>query len=406
MTDPDTPPPGTAAAGPDAPADAPKVPLAAFRRASPHSSRAPVPVTAVLGRDLVLSSIPWSHLSRNVLLQTGIVDQLAGDRARLIASVTSISRFTVTEPPPFPRPAVDLQLGFSRMLAQPAVDLQLGLSRMLAQPAVDLQLGLSRMLASQDLGLLGLHRQLTIPAWGIVSGSSALFRLTDLLRQWQELALFGTGLLRRVAWDAYAAALDARDAVVHGDKARVAVFIGRWLHLKPTPAMVEAVSMALLEEGWDDTVPDDPDPLLGDLRKRTKRTKRNLRPVWETQISHQRIGLLGDPLRTRRGASGAVARPDAPKTLLDVLADPRTPEDLVIARLGHDDRLGPILSMLKADERGVVDAYAGGDGLSWAEAACMAGAAEPAAVGERVRRKLKRLGAEQQRRRDAQMAGM
>src|ERR1039457_2705461 len=203
MTDPDTPPPGTAAAGPDAPADAPKVPLAAFRRASPHSSRAPVAVTAVLGRDLVLSSIPWSHLSRNVLLQTGIVDQLAGDRARLIASVTSISRFTVTEPPPFPRPAVDLQLGFSRMLAQ---------------PAVDLQLGLSRMLASQDLGLLGLHRQLTIPAWGIVSGSSALFRLTDLLRQWQELSLFGTRLLRRVAWDGYAAALDARGGGVAGGK--------------------------------------------------------------------------------------------------------------------------------------------------------------------------------------------
>lgn len=89
----------------------------------------------------------------------------------------------------------------------------------------------------------------------------------------------------------------------------------------------------------------------------------------------------------------------------DVLADPRTPEDLVIGRLGRDDRLGPILSMLKPDERGVVDAYAGRDGLSWAQAASMAGAAEPAATGERVRRKLKRLAAEQRRRRDAQMVG-
>lgn len=88
-----------------------------------------------------------------------------------------------------------------------------------------------------------------------------------------------------------------------------------------------------------------------------------------------------------------------------MLADPRSLEDLVIDRLGRDDRLGPILNMLNPDERRVVDAYAGGDGLSWAEAARMAGATEPTAAGERARRKLKRLGAEQ-RRRTAQMAQM
>jgi len=390
MTDPDTPPPGPAAAEPDTPADAPKVPLAAaFRRTSPHSSQALVPLLPFPTRDLVLSSVTWSKVSRDLLQHAGIVNQLARDRARLFASFASISRLAVIEPPPF---------------QQSAVDLQLGLARMVAQPAVNLQLGLASMMASRDLGLLGLQRQLATPAWNVVSGSAAPFKLTDLLGQWRELALFGTGLLRRLAWDAYAAALDARDAVIHGDKARVAVFVKRWLRLKPTPDMVEAVSMALLDPGWDEAVPDDPTPLISDLRKRTERAKRNLAPIWKTQINHQKIGLLGAPLRTRRGASGAVSAWDAPETLQDVLADPSTPEDLVISRVGLDDRLGPILNMLKPDELGVVRAYADCDGLTWAQAATMAGEAEPA--GERVRRKLKRLRDEQERRRLSQLARM
>ena len=378
MTDPDTPPPGPAAAEPDTPADAPKVPLAAaFRRTSPHSSQALVPMLPFPTRDLALSSATWSKVSRDLLQHAGIVNQLARDRARLFASFASISRLAVIEPPPF------------------------------QQPTADLQLGLARMVASRDLGLLGLQRQLATSAWNVVSGSAGPllpFKLTDLLGQWRELALFGTGLLRRLAWDAYAAALDARDAVIHGDKAHVAVFVKRWLRLKPTPDMVEAVSMALLDPGWDEAVPDDPTPLISDLRKRTERAKRNLAPIWKTQINHQKIGLLGAPLRTRRGASGAVSAWDAPETLQDVLADPSTPEDLVISRVGLDDRLGPILNMLKPDELGVVRAYAGCDGLTWAQAATMAGEAEPA--GERVRRKLKRLRDEQERRRLSQLARM
>ncbi|MEU9575338.1 hypothetical protein AB0D62_36950 [Streptomyces massasporeus] len=64
----------------------------------------------------------------------------------------------------------------------------------------------------------------------------------------------------------------------------------------------------------------------------------------------------------------------------------------------EDARLNAVLRGLNETERRVVYAYAEGAGTTWAEAATAAGASDPHALGERVRRKAKRLAAEQRRR--------
>ncbi|MFF4661338.1 hypothetical protein [Streptomyces sp. NPDC001381] len=55
-----------------------------------------------------------------------------------------------------------------------------------------------------------------------------------------------------------------------------------------------------------------------------------------------------------------------------------------------DERLNAMLHALDPAERSAVYAYAEGEGTTWTEAAAHAGAADPAAFGERVRRKAKR----------------
>lgn len=57
-------------------------------------------------------------------------------------------------------------------------------------------------------------------------------------------------------------------------------------------------------------------------------------------------------------------------------------------------------------ERTVVFAYAEGKGTTWTEAATYASAEEPEAFGERVRRKAKRLAAEQRRRAEQRRPGL
>ncbi|MEV4040779.1 hypothetical protein [Streptomyces umbrinus] len=62
----------------------------------------------------------------------------------------------------------------------------------------------------------------------------------------------------------------------------------------------------------------------------------------------------------------------------------------------EDDRLNRVLRGLTPVERAVVFVYA--EGTTWTEAAAHAGATDPDAFGERVRRKTRRLAAEQHRR--------
>ncbi|MDV9168631.1 hypothetical protein R6V09_00540 [Streptomyces sp. W16] len=136
-------------------------------------------------------------------------------------------------------------------------------------------------------------------------------------------------------------------------------------------------------------------------------------PLWDTgRLAPTALGVLKAEVRTlhrqlvplfrRRTRHGRVLSLDAE------LCDGLSLHDLVAADVDllhraeggvfADEKLNRVFMGLKADEQQVVLAYAYGEGTTWTEAAAAADAADPVAVGERVRRKTKRLAAEQARR--------
>ncbi|MFH8663110.1 hypothetical protein [Streptomyces afghaniensis] len=124
---------------------------------------------------------------------------------------------------------------------------------------------------------------------------------------------------------------------------------------------------------------------LGALKAEARAVHRQLVPVWRRRTRHGRVlsldAGLGDGL-----------------SLYDLVA---ADADLLAHATGcvfEDARLNAVLRGLNETERRVVFAYAVGEGTTWAEAAAAAGATDPHALGERVRRKAKRLAAEQRRR--------
>ena len=157
---------------------------------------------------------------------------------------------------------------------------QPGIARHILPAACDLGFhkAISTMVNSWDHGLLGINQQLAKSAAALVAPHQDLIRsmadlasiraaavgsladfaamsatrgLVDLFRSWRETAETGLGLLRALARAAYRAALRARAGVLDGDDGPVAWFIEAWLHMRVTPKRIEAVSAALLEEGWD-----------------------------------------------------------------------------------------------------------------------------------------------------------
>ncbi|WP_329375732.1 hypothetical protein OG625_00255 [Streptomyces sp. NBC_01351] len=183
-------------------------------------------------------------------------------------------------------------------------------------------------------------------------------------------------------------ALGARQAALVGDHAHVDAFTAHELALRTGPHWREAVSTALLGE-WAA-------PLhrgemlhpssLSQLAAEARAIHRQLTPLWRRKAGHGRVLLLDTPL-----GHGA--------TLYDLVAGRPDPESTL---LGTDDpRLRAVLNALTPAERKVALAWAHWQVTTWTEAAALAGAADPAALGERVRRKLKRQGTEHTRRRTA-----
>lgn len=149
----------------------------------------------------------------------------------------------------------------------------------------------------------------------------------------------------------------------------------------------QAVATALLGD-WCDPLfraGQLPHTALGALKAEARTLHRQLVPTWR-----------------RRTVHGQVLSLDAG------LGDGLSLYDLVAADVHHlahttggvfdDERLNSVLRALNPAERRVVLAYAEGEGTTWTEAAAVVGTADPAAFGERVRRKVKRLAAEQRRR--------
>ncbi|MFD8301487.1 hypothetical protein ACFV29_03875 [Streptomyces sp. NPDC059690] len=125
---------------------------------------------------------------------------------------------------------------------------------------------------------------------------------------------------------------------------------------------------------------------IGALRAQARTIHRHLTPLWRRRTRHGRVLSLDADLGN--GLS-----------LLDLVAADVDALERAAGGVYEDQRLNAVLRGLHPDERQVVFAYAEAEGATWTEAADAAGSSDPEAVGERVRRKVKRLAVEQERRR-------
>ncbi|WP_198351818.1 hypothetical protein [Streptomyces typhae] len=121
---------------------------------------------------------------------------------------------------------------------------------------------------------------------------------------------------------------------------------------------------------------------IADLRAQARTIHQQLRPLWRRRAGGSRVVLLDTPLGHE-------------VTLYDLVAGSPTPPELALGALPDDPRLTAVLNALTPAERRVALAWAHPAVATWAEAALAAGAADPVKAGERVRRKLKRLGQQQ-----------
>ncbi|MFD8566673.1 hypothetical protein [Streptomyces sp. NPDC059639] len=131
---------------------------------------------------------------------------------------------------------------------------------------------------------------------------------------------------------------------------------------------------------------------LGALKAEARQIHRHLVPLWRRGTRHGRVlsldATLGDSL-----------------SLYDLVAADVDSLAHMTDGVFEDDRLNRVLRGMKPAERQVVFAYAESEGTTWTEAAAHAGALHAEAFGERVRRKAKRLAAEQARRAAATASG-
>ncbi|MFE2293881.1 hypothetical protein [Streptomyces sp. NPDC059452] len=182
-----------------------------------------------------------------------------------------------------------------------------------------------------------------------------------------------------VAREAVIAALVARNAAIEGDVEAVDEFTRSWLGIGSPEMWREAVETALLGD-WVETLGA---RLSGDaeamalLGRHARVEHLHLQPIWERKAFGHRVRLLEDPVSEGR-------------TLGDFITDRRLPEDRVLGCV-EDDRVPSALRALAPEERAVAEVYAASR-MTWSQAAEATGADDPVAFGERVRRKLKRLG--------------
>ncbi|MFD8686348.1 hypothetical protein [Streptomyces sp. NPDC059651] len=190
-------------------------------------------------------------------------------------------------------------------------------------------------------------------------------------------------LLDMPARAALLAVLAARNAAIEGDHVTVDAFARDILGIARPELCRDGVITALLGD-WVHQLGSyltDPE-LLRILHEYTGAERRRWEPLWERRANGRRVMLTGVTL-----TDGI--------TLDDALPDHRMTEDLALHHQLDDERLRTVLRGLTADEAAVAARWAQGAG-TWTESAL--GADLPAAYGERVRRKLHRLGARQTQR--------
>ncbi|MFF4362939.1 hypothetical protein ACFY1U_35075 [Streptomyces sp. NPDC001351] len=175
-------------------------------------------------------------------------------------------------------------------------------------------------------------------------------------------------------------ALKAREAAIQGKAEPVAKLASLVLGLHRSERWNEAVSTALLGS-WTE-------PLLNDsgssrsamdrLETEARIIHKQLAPLWRRETGDSRLLLLDTPTGKDR-------------TLYDLVAGGLSWEDASPYDGPDDARLGALLRALQPEERVVMLARACPGVASWEEAALLAGAADPVAMGKRVGRKINRL---------------
>ncbi|MEJ8653620.1 hypothetical protein WKI65_37650 [Streptomyces sp. MS1.AVA.3] len=181
-------------------------------------------------------------------------------------------------------------------------------------------------------------------------------------------------------------ALSARQAAARGEDHVVDSFATEVIGRRGA-RWREAVSTALLGDWATPLLRGDrlATEAVSHLKTEAERLHRQLMPLWRRRTHGSRLLLLDTPLGD--GLS-----------LYDLLVGCPGPGDTVTDAVTDDARLGTVLRALRQDERAVALAWAHNGAGTWAEAALYAGADDPVAFGERVRRKLKRLAVQERTR--------
>ncbi|MFD3572765.1 hypothetical protein [Streptomyces sp. NPDC058644] len=184
--------------------------------------------------------------------------------------------------------------------------------------------------------------------------------------------------LTPITREALLAALTARNAAIEGDHKEVDEFSRIWLGITHPEKWRDAVEMALLGD-WVTNLGRGilRDPAVVDLlRHHTQIEHRHLQPLWERKVNGRRTMLLSQPV-------------GSDQVLQDLLTECRTPET-ELSRTEHDGRIAAVFRRLTQDEVTVAATWAEAPDISWHQAALTERL--PEAFGERVRRRLKRLG--------------
>jgi hypothetical protein len=190
--------------------------------------------------------------------------------------------------------------------------------------------------------------------------------------------------VRATAQEAVAEALQARWAILESAglndwKPVVSRFARKHLGVGRTDAeWLEAVSTALLGN-WVDalgSLAPEGDKTLHHLRREAQSVHRHLMPLWQRKSGPGRMWMLDYRL-----PSG--------ETLYDLVADSYRMEDEALPWTPDRRDAAAVFGRLKEDEQRIAQSYAINGG-SWAEAAISVGLPEKA--GQRVMRKLRRLG--------------
>lgn len=212
--------------------------------------------------------------------------------------------------------------------------------------------------------------KLILPAFDQLHGVQTMLQglgdtISTLLASWGSLSDLG----HRLARMGLQAARDARAAVVAGDLEAVEEFAGFWLGLKKiTKTVIQAVSAALLDPGWDT---EQPEAVLPYIKSSAKREKKNHKLLGETRAGRSQIL----PLDRELNLGGEVTT-----SFAEILPGP----DVHLRAVYETPLALDFLEHFTEVEVEIIETYVQG-GTTWPSAAIECGQAGD--FGEKVRRK-------------------